>query len=84
MTERIKLTEEFFQELEEFRMIQGIDNEEHPLYKILAYSKQILDDQKKAEKLEQRWSEINVDLDAPEDCLKFCITFAHYIRDGRI
>ena len=48
MSDRIKLTEEFFRELEEFRMTIGIDDENHPLYRILAGSKQILDDYKKS------------------------------------
>jgi len=44
-TSLLKLTEEFFQELEEFRMTMGIDDESHPLYKILMNSQQILSDQ---------------------------------------
>ena len=83
MTERIKITGNMLYNTT-LGNNMGVFIETHNIEESNKLIKQILNDQKTIDHFKKRWEKINVDLDAPEDCVKMCITLAHYFRDGSL
>ena len=83
MIERIKITKELLVDVAKFLFTSNDITKARSEY-LVAVCEQILEDQKTINHFKNRWEKINVDLDAPEDCVKMCITLAHYFRDGSL